>query len=216
MAEPEHYVGMIDRHARSLTADLELAIDAIAGLHQRIYLARPNLRGLSDFSRSVRSHVDAAERIAQAALRAFWGDVYGLQMLDYDTAPTVAQIRAAIDAVAAHSARQFRARLVSRTSTVAKDVDIRIMNRAGHRVRATQMIHLAARKGLLDMVNETHLAQLIERGEVEAQIYHVDPQHESHGLRISLNGTGPSYIDLEKAFHPLSSAIVGAVTDVHS
>lgn len=218
MVEPEPYLSRINDHAQLLTQDLELALDAIEGLHTRIYLADPSLRGLGRFARAAQSHVDSAERIALRAFYAFWADVRPLlgDVTRPDVTVATTQLRNAMATAVGQSLQKFRTRLVSRTSVVAHNIDLRILNRAGARVKASNMIHLISRKGMLDLVNETRLLLLAADGHDQAQIYHADPAHASHGLVFALNGDAPTYLDLEAEFHPLSSAIVGAVSSVHS
>lgn len=232
MAAPaDQVLAEVGSFTAGMLAVLDHTVFALAGAFERAYEKAPGLRGLREFSliatsiiEQGRAHADDALGIALGALSASLASYPEHGYVDaaqetLDAQGLKGEALDAIDAVmsriAASHLRQFRHLLLARSpARVISEQDLRVMFRNGAESRIPNALFLVVRQALLDYFNQARIVDLRNAGHSTAQLIHVDPAHESHGLVFALVAglDFPNYADLfaQGHLHPRANAIVGA------
>lgn len=107
----------------------------------------------------------------------------------------------------------FRRALVERQISANGSIEFGQHDRASRKWASTKVVRLIWRHTLLSLYNETVLVLLADHGITQAQIVHVNPSSQFHGLRLALHPASdlPTYGELrDEVFHPNSDAILSA------
>lgn len=211
---------LIDETADRMTTDLNLVVTSIEGSYAREYRNDPTTRGLSRFMRETQSAADTAARFAHRELDSFRDATLPFRTAFNPNDPgnqetlqiALQQVHSAIESLRLMTARRFRAALVSRSSIAPSLGALRVLNRAGRGIQATEMFYLMSRKAAIDVFNEAQLEGLAFKGARLAEVHHRDTNHDLHGQKILIDasaGEHPTYFEVSDVwFHPRSNAVI--------